>query len=858
MPVCKAEAHRALELLEDYYSRLAEDEERQLRAAIERVIRIFKSRLFQALLDIQEFYELTLMDESKSVHIKTSEALQMASRWEMAGPPGAGKKMEGVDNLELGEKQKEEMLRHLTSIANDTQDMMMKGGLARDPSHRPPTGAAAAVATLTRDPEPRSATAPTLPSNPAPPMTPLPRSVSAAANQEPWEYDDISLERGNAGLGFSIAGGTDNPHVSNDASIYITKIIDGGAAAVDGRLKVNDIITHVNNVCVIDVPHSSAVEALKKAGNSVHLTVKRKRHTNGHGSDFIEVELIKGSKGLGFTIAGGIGNQHIPGDNGIYVTKVMEGGAAFNDGRISVGDRLVAVKNLPTGDFYLDNCTHEESVQALKASKEKVYLLISKVDNQYPFEISPSPTFTQMDPYKPQYKVPRSISEEELIRQPRNVSLTKGPAGLGFNIVGGEDGEGIFISFILAGGPADVSGQVRRGDQILTVNGIDLMTATHEAAAQALKGAGNTVHMQLQFRPDEYNQFEAKIHNLKKQIISGSMLRMSEKKSLYVRSLFDYDPTKDEGIPSRGLHFKFGDVLHLTNASDEEWWQARKVLLQGDEGDMGLVPSRSRWERKVKARQRSIGWKSGTLEERKKYSSLGRKLPFMKSRDEMSSEGEVNTTNDSEKDEEFVPTYEMVQQVQIDYTRPVIILGPLKDRINDDLISEYPESFGSCVPHTTRERREYEVDGRDYHFVASRAAMEADIQNHKFIEAGQYNDNLYGTSVASVKAVAEKGKHCILDVSGNAIKRLQAARIYPIAIFVKPRDVDFILDINKKMSQEAAKKSFDRACRLEAEFMEYFSSIVEGENIDAIYDKVKQIIIDHSSKTIWVPSNENF
>ena len=95
-------------------------------------------------------------------------------------------------------------------------------------------------------------------------------------------------------------------------------------------------------------------------------------------------------------------------------------------------------------------------------------------------------------------------------------------------------------------------------------------------------------------------------------------------------------------------------------------------------------------------------------------------------------------------------------------------------------------------------------------------------------------------------------------MSGNAIKRLQAARIYPIAIFVKPRDVDFILDINKKMSQEAAKKSFDRACRLEAEFMEYFSSIVDGDNIDNIYDTVKQIIIDHSSKTIWVPSNENF
>ena len=51
-------------------------------------------------------------------------------------------------------------------------------------------------------------------------------------------------------------------------------------------------------------------------------------------------------------------------------------------------------------------------------------------------------------------------SHNSISRQPRNVSLTKGPAGLGFNIVGGEDGEGIFISFILAGGPADVSGQV--------------------------------------------------------------------------------------------------------------------------------------------------------------------------------------------------------------------------------------------------------------------------------------------------------------------------------------------------------------------------------------------------------------
>lgn len=55
------------------------------------------------------------------------------------------------------------------------------------------------------------------------------------------------------------------------------------------------------------------------------------------------------------------------------------------------------------------------------------------------------------------------------VREPRRVLIHRGSTGLGFNIVGGEDGEGIFISFILAGGPADLSGELHKGDQILSV-----------------------------------------------------------------------------------------------------------------------------------------------------------------------------------------------------------------------------------------------------------------------------------------------------------------------------------------------------------------------------------------------------
>lgn len=55
---------------------------------------------------------------------------------------------------------------------------------------------------------------------------------------------------------------------------------------------------------------------------------------------------------------------------------------------------------------------------------------------------------------------------------------------------------------------------------------------------------------------------------------------------------------------------------------------------------------------------------------------------------------------------------------------------------------------------TSRPRRDKEVDGRDYHFVASREEMERDIRNLLFIEAGEYSGNLYGTSITAVRDIA--------------------------------------------------------------------------------------------------------
>jgi len=77
-----------------------------------------------------------------------------------------------------------------------------------------------------------------------------------------------------------------------------------------------------------------------------------------------------------------------------------------------------------------------------------------------------------------------------------------------------------------------------------------------------------------------------------------------------------------------------------------------------------------------------------------------------------------------------------------------------------DVVSDNHITVLVHIADTTRQQRDYEVDGRDYHFVASREQMERDIQNHLFIEAGQYNGNLYGTSVSSVVEVAEQASYC--------------------------------------------------------------------------------------------------
>uniref|UniRef100_A0A8B9RBP3 Disks large homolog 1 n=1 Tax=Astyanax mexicanus TaxID=7994 RepID=A0A8B9RBP3_ASTMX len=898
---------RALKLLEEYRSKLSQTKDPQIRQSIERVINIFQSSLFQALIDIQEFYEVSLQEKPDAC-TEPSEPAQPslpsppANQWDITSIPSTSAAVETQPSSLTSTSEKYRYQDEDTTSPPEHSSPRLPADL------QPPELVQVSEKNISQIENVHGFVSHSH-------ISPMKvrklcfSSLSLSISSFPFPFSSVCMLIilclisnmhtsvnmhiwcGNSGLGFSIAGGTDNPHIGEDPSIFITKIIPGGAAAQDGRLRVNDCILRVNDVNVRDVTHSKAVEALKEAGCIVRLYVRRRKP----GSEkIVDLKLVKGPKGLGFSIAGGVGNQHIPGDNSIYVTKIIEGGAAHKDGRLQIGDKLVAVNAA-----CLEEVTHEDAVAALKNTTDVVYLKVAKptsvfmndsyappdVTNSYsqhmenhittPNYLSQPPTPATPSRYSPVSK--STLGDEEITREPRKVVLHRGSTGLGFNIVGGEDGEGIFISFILAGGPADLCGELRKGDRLISVNGVDLRSATHEQAAAALKNAGQTVTIVAQYRPEEYSRFEAKIHDLREQMMNSSIssgsgsLRTSQKRTLYVRALFDYDRTKDSGLPSQGLNFRFGDILHVLNASDDEWWQARQVTTDGEVEEIGVIPSKRRVERKERARLKTVKFNSksrdkGSLNDKRKKNLFSRKFPFYKNKEQSEQETSdldqhvTSNASDSESSyrgqEEYVLSYETVMQQEVSYTRPVIILGPMKDRINDDLISEFPDKFGSCVPHTTRPKRDYEVDGRDYHFVVSREQMEKDIQDHKFIEAGQYNNHLYGTSVQSVREVAEKGKHCILDVSGNAIKRLQLAQLFPIAVFVKPKSVENILEMNKRLSEEQGKKTFDRAMKLEQEFTEHFTSIVQGDTLEEIYNQVKQIIEEQSGPYIWVPAKD--
>ncbi|XP_058017851.1 protein PALS1 isoform X2 [Ahaetulla prasina] len=324
--------------------------------------------------------------------------------------------------------------------------------------------------------------------------------------------------------------------------------------------------------------------------------------------------------------------------------------------------------------------------------------------------------------------------------------------------------DSVIISRIVKGGAAEKSGLLHEGDEVLEINGTEIRGKDVNEVFDLLAD----MHGPLTFVliPSQQNKPPP-----------------TKETVIHVKAHFDYDPSDDPYVPCRelGLSFQKGDILHVISQEDPNWWQAYR---DGDEENQplaGLIPGKSFQQQREAMKQ--------TIEEDKEPEKSG-KLWCAKKNKKKRKKVLYNANKNDDYDNEEILTYEEMSLYHqpANRKRPIVLIGPQNCGQNElwqRLMNNEADRFASAVPHTTRNRRDNEVAGRDYHFV-SRQVFETDITAGKFIEHGEFEKNLYGTSIDSVRQVINSGKICLLNLHTQSLKSLRNSDLKPYIIFIAP------------------------------------------------------------------------
>ncbi|XP_070796263.1 protein scribble homolog isoform X7 [Pituophis catenifer annectens] len=403
----------------------------------------------------------------------------------------------------------------------------------------------------------------------------------------------LMIVRQTGGLGISIAGGKGStPYKGDDEGVFISRVSEEGPAAQAG-VRVGDKLLEVNGVSLHGAEHHVAVEALRGSGSSVSMTVLRERmvepenaitvtplrpeddysprewrgglHLAVGAKDTTPTErlsacLVRNERGLGFSIAGGKGSTpYRPGDTGIFISRIADGGAAHREGTLQVGDRVILINGVD-----MMEARHDQAVALLTASPPTIALLVEREmipqEKDLPVGLrglqapSPPPLPPQGDALLEEAAAcpPRSQLPEGMESQypTEEVCLVKAGGPLGLSIVGGSDHSshpfgihepGVFISKVILHGLASRSG-LRVGDRILEVNGVDLRQATHQEAVSALLSSDPELRMVIRRDPPPPGMEEICIEKR-----PGEKLGISIRGGAKGHAGNPFDPT-DEGI----------------------------------------------------------------------------------------------------------------------------------------------------------------------------------------------------------------------------------------------------------------------------------------------------------------------
>ncbi|CAO2641302.1 Tight junction protein ZO-3 [Lemmus lemmus] len=412
------------------------------------------------------------------------------------------------------------------------------------------------------------------------------------------------------------------------------------------------------------------------------------------------------------------------------------------------------------------------------------------------------------------YRVPsqQSLSDRGYSPDTRVVRFPKG-ASIGLRLAGGND-MGIFVSGVQEGSPADGQG-IQEGDEILQVNDMPFRNLTREEAVQFL----------LDLPPGE----DMEIVTQSKQDIFRKMVQSRVGDSFYIRTHFELEPS-----PPYGLGFTRGDVFHVVDTlyrgSGSGYggrgglWLAARMGRDLREQERGVIPNQTRAEQlaSLEAAQRAAGIGPGAPLASNPRAEFWRLRGLRR--------GAKKTTQRSREDlsvltkQGHYPPYERVVLREASFKRPVVILGPVADIAMKRLTAEMPDQFeiAESVSRTDSPSKIIKLD--------------------------------------TVRVIAERDRHALLDVTPSAIERLNYVQYYPIVIFCVPESRPALKALREWLapaSRRSSRRLYAQAQKLQKHSGHLFTATVPLHGTgDSWYQEIKALVQQQQTRPIWTAEDQ--
>ncbi|XP_067829514.1 tight junction protein ZO-1 isoform X5 [Heptranchias perlo] len=446
-----------------------------------------------------------------------------------------------------------------------------------------------------------------------------------------------------------------------------------------------------------------------------------------------------------------------------------------------------------------------EEAFVVKADEEPVAAVVDeRTEKQAPPLPEPKPVYAQPGqpdvdlPVSPSdAPIPNSSHDDGMLRPSMKLVKFKKGESVGLRLAGGND-VGIFVAGVLEDSPAAKEG-LEEGDQILRVNNVDFANIIREEAVLFLLDLpkGEEVTILAQQKKDVYRR----------------IVESDVGDSFYIRTHFDYEKESPYGLSfNRGEVFRVVDTLYNGKLGS---WLAIRIGKNHKEVERGIIPNRNRAEQlssvqytlpKTAGGDRADFWRFRGLRSSKRN--------LRKSREDLSAQP-VNTK---------FPAYERVVLREAGFLRPVVIFGPLADIAREKLAREEPDLYEIA----RSEPRDAGTDQRSSGIIR----------------------------LHTIKQVIDRDKHAVLDITPNAVDRLNYAQWYPIVLFLNPDSKQGVKTMRQRLcpeSRKSARKLFERALKLRKNNHHLFTSNINLNSMnEGWYGALKDSVQQQQNQLVWV------